>query len=301
MSEVYRFSRIQRGRIEKILPPNPTQPLLNDEDLILEIKERIIVGLGIINVIILFSSGALGYFLAGKTLRPIQVMVEDHKRFVSDASHELKTPLTSLKTAMEVGLRDRDLDLETSKQLIRESITEVNKLSRLSENLLQLNQLEIPQEKFKLEKLSLKKIIDESIKQIYPIARQKNIFIKNQAKDFQIKGSKYSLISLLVILLDNSIKYSSEKKSIIIASKKTDRKILVSIEDHGIGISPKDLPHIFERFYRADSARAKKTSGGFGLGLSIAKKIVESHKGEIKVESKLKKGTKISVFLPLFS
>ena len=301
MNEVRRFSRMQRIRIERILPPDPAQPLLADEDLIIEIQQRVILGLGIINVIIFLSSGALGYFLAGKTLTPIQKMVDEQNRFVSDASHELKTPLTSLKTAMEVSLRDKNFSLEGSKQLIRESIGEVNKLSRLSDSLLQLSQLETPKENLKLEKLSLKKIIEESIRQVDPMARQKNIYINNQVKDFQIKGSRYGIDGLFVTILDNAIKYSGEKKQIIITSKKSDKKIIISIKDQGIGISKEDLPHIFDRFYRADSARAKKSSGGYGLGLSIAKKIVETHKGDIKVESKLGKGTQIIISLPSFS
>jgi len=236
-----------------------------------------------------------------KTLRPIQEMVDQQNRFVSDASHELKTPLTSLKTAMEVNLRNKNLNLEGSKQLIEDSIVEVNKLSRLSDGLLQLSQLETPKENLKFEKLSLKKIIKESIGQINPMARQKNILIKDQVKDFPINGSQYGLTDLLVIILDNAIKYSNEKKSIFITSKKIDKKIFVFVKDQGIGISKKDLPYIFDRFYRADSARAKKDSGGYGLGLSIAKKIIEVHQGEIKMESKLGKGTTVIISLPVFS
>lgn len=98
MNEVHRFSRMQKLRIERILPPNPTQPFFADEDLITEIQQRIIFGLGIINIIIFLTSGALGYFLAGKTLRPIQEIMEEQNRFISDASHELRTPLTALKS-----------------------------------------------------------------------------------------------------------------------------------------------------------------------------------------------------------
>ena len=109
------------------------------------------------------------------------------------------------------------------------------------------------------------------------------------------------MTDLLVIILDNAIKYSNEKKSIFITSKKIDKKIFVFVKDQGIGISKKDLPYIFDRFYRADSARAKKDSGGYGLGLSIAKKIIEVHQGEIKMESKLGKGTTVIISLPVFS
>mgnify|MGYP001184895458 CR=1 FL=1 len=288
--EVRRFSRTQRLRIERF-----------DEDIFNEIKQRIIFELGIINVFIFLSSGALGYFLAGKTLQPIQEMVEEQNRFISDASHEFRTPLTALKSSLEVNLRDKNLTIEDAKKIMNENIKDVNDLQRLSDSLLQLSQYEKPQSYVNFEKVSLKQIINESIKKIETLAKNKNIDIKNSTINVNIKGNKYGLIDLFIVLLDNAIKYSKIKSTVNINTKKTDHSVLISIEDHGIGINRKDIPHLFDRFYRSDLARSKKEVSGYGLGLSIAKKIVDQHKGSINIKSKIKKGTTAVVRLPIFS
>lgn len=289
MNEVRRFSRVQRMRIEI------------NEDIFDEIKHRIIIELGIINIFIFITSGALGYFLAGKTLRPIQEMVEEQNRFISDASHEFRTPLTALKSSLEVNLRDNNLSIDEARKIMVENIKDVNDLQRLSDSLLQLSQYEKPQQNIDFEIISLKQIINESVKKIEPLATRKNILIKNKLTDINVKGNKYVLIDLFVLLLDNAVKYSGEKSSINIDAKKTDHSILILITDQGIGIDKKDISHLFDRFYRSDKARSKKEINGYGLGLSIAKKIIEQHKGSIKIESKLKKGTTVIVSLPIYS
>ena len=301
MNEVRRFSMTQRMRIERILPPDPVQPLFADEDLITEIKQRIIIELGIINIFIFIASGALGYFLAGKTLQPIQEMVEEQNRFISDASHEFRTPLTALKSSLEVNIRDKNLTIADAKKVMSESIGDVNDLQRLSDSLLKLSQYEKPKINSHFEKISLKQLIKESIKKIETLATNKNIIIKSTIINGNLKGDRYGLTDLFVILLDNAVKYSSKKSTIRVNTKKTDHSVLISIEDQGIGIDKTDIPHLFDRFYRSDKARSKKEIDGYGLGLSIAKKIVDQHDGQISIESKLKKGTTVTVILPIFS
>jgi len=236
--------------------------------------------------------------LAGKTLQPIARMVEEQNRFISDASHELKTPLTSLKTAMEVGLRDKKLNLTAAKKLISENLTEINKLQSLSEGLLQLAQHKTGNNNLKFEKLSLRKIVTEAVSKINVIAKEKKVAIKNKVKNYKVKGNKYSLMDLFVIILDNAVKYSKTNSPVAIEANKKNKTVIVSIVDRGIGIDKEDLPHVFNRFYRADRARGK---GGYGLGLAIAKKIIENHNGTVEIESELGKGTIVKVSLPLFS
>lgn len=304
--EFERFERMQRFRIERRfntqnLPPNFMHrfPLPVDPELIREIKQRLAFMLMLINGGILLAAGGLGYFLAGRTLAPIKEMVDEQSRFISDASHELRTPLTSLKTAMEVTLRDKKLSLSQAKKIISENVREVNKLQSLSDQLLRLAQYEKPNGNLAFEKISLSIIIEEAIRKINPLARQKNISIKKKFENIEIKGNKDSLIDLFVILLDNAIKYSNRESDVEVKAEKTDRFVLVSVKDRGVGIDEKDLPHIFDRFYRADSARQRVGEGGYGLGLSIAKRIIELHYGTISVESKLGKGSKFSVNLPI--
>ncbi|MBI2617289.1 HAMP domain-containing histidine kinase [Candidatus Gottesmanbacteria bacterium] len=310
MGEVIRFEKAQRFRIEKRIEtgdlfPVDTRsfhlqiPIPENTELIDEIRRRIIFLLTLVNGGILIVSGILGYALAGRTLKPIREMVKEQNRFISDASHELKTPLTSLKSAFEVYLRNSRPTMKEAKTLIRESIGEVDKLQSLSESLLQLAQYQNSQKQLYIEKLSLTTLLQEAIRKVRLVAQKKSIVIEKNIQDVEIEANKYSLVDLFVILLDNAIKYSPDKSRLIINTQKTDGSILVSVKDHGIGISKKDLPSIFERFYRADSARSKSESNGYGLGLAIAQKIVANHKGSIRAESILGKGSTFSVRLPL--
>lgn len=264
-----------------------------------EIRERVILVLIIINSGILLIAGLSGYFLAGRTLKPIKDMVDDQNRFISDASHELRTPLTSLKSAMEVHLRDKKLTLKDAKSLIAENITDVDKLQSLSDALLSLAQYQATNNHRSFSLFDVKDIVTLAVKKISFLAKKKQITFKIQTENFKVEGNKEGLTDLLVILLDNAIKYSSPKKIAFIQTKRTDGSMLISVKDQGIGINKKDLPFIFDRFYRSETSRSKTTAGGYGLGLSIAKKIVTLHRGTISVESKVNTGTTFTVHLPV--
>ncbi len=305
--EIERFAKIQRFRIESnriggelflhTYPP-PATPLL-DPDLIAETKHRLFVILLTVNGVIFLASGALGYLLAGRTLEPIKIMVDEQNRFITDASHELRTPLTALKSSLEVHLRDKDLTLKDARILIKDSITDVNKLQSLSDGLLQLTQYQKSNGNIIFTKISLLELINEVIRKATPVAKKKNITIITKIKDYEIEGYKHGLYDILMILLDNAIKYSPNNKDVIISTGKSHGQVNISIKDQGIGIDQKDISYIFDRFYRADRAKSKTTVSGYGLGLSIAKKIVSIHNGSISVESELKKGSKFTVKLPV--
>lgn len=252
-----------------------------------------------INALIAVAAGCLGYVLAGITLRPIVDMIAEQNRFISDASHELKTPLTSLKSAFEVYLRSHRPTIHEAKTIISESISDVDRLQMLSESLLQLIQYEKPTNHLLMNTVSIRSVIASAIRNIQPLARKRHISIEYNPKDYSVTGNAHGLRYLVVILLDNAIKYSAQKQSISVTVKPEEDKIAISVTDHGIGIAPKDIPHIFDRFYRADSARSRQLAGGFGLGLSIAQKIVHTHKGTIGVISVVNKGTTFTVRLPV--
>ena len=164
---------------------------------------------------------------------------------------------------------------------------------------MQLAQYQKPNNDIKIEKLSIAFIAKNAIKKIQPLAKKKKISIQNESDDLKIEGNKQGLEDLLVILLDNAIKYSPEKSPVIVKTKKTDGSVKISVEDKGIGIEKADIPHIFDRFYRADTSRSKINVDGYGLGLSIAKKIVSILNGSIEVKSTPKKGSIFIVHLPL--
>lgn len=309
-SELNRVERMHRLRLEYRLPesyrslPSPNfdddfpRPLFLDPDLIAETKNRLKIILAAINFAILAASAIAGYFLAGRTLKPIANMVEDQRRFVADASHELRTPLTSLKTEIEVNLRQPKLDLKQAKKLLQSNLEEVNHLQVLSDNLIKLHQYQKGNNGLSLTHVSLPSIITAAVKKVSPQAKMKKITIINQVHDYSLEGSQPALVELFTIFLDNAIKYSPPQSQVKLTNAKTDGHLVVHIADQGMGIDPKDLPHLFDRFYRADKSRTKSSVDGFGLGLSIAKQIIERHHGSIKVQTKLHQGTTFIIQIP---
>ncbi|MDD4938073.1 MAG: HAMP domain-containing sensor histidine kinase [Candidatus Shapirobacteria bacterium] len=304
-NEINRFANSQRNRIERqfvLNDQNPHPPLIFiDDDLIQESLQRLLINLIIINGVILIISGSLSYFLAGKTLFPIQKMTEDQKRFISDASHELRTPLTGLKSLFEVSLRDKKINLIEAKKVIATGIDQTDKLKILSDSLLELSRFENDNLKTNYQPVFLKKVILEAISQIKIKAIKKDIKIINKISSEKILGDSDRLTEVFIIFLDNAIKYSPAKSRIKLISKIQKNNLIVEIIDQGIGISQENLPHIFDRFYQADNARTKTNDSGYGLGLSIAQKIIKSHQGKIEVVSKLNHGTTFIIYLPLFS
>lgn len=309
MIELSRFARAQQLRIERrldvIVPQTGSGPRFRlfsvddaDSSLFDDARSRILIFLVSINAVVFVIAGGLGYFLAGRTLRPIAVMVDEQRRFISDASHELRTPLTSLKTSFEVHLRDPRLTLSEAKKLLKESVADVNRLQSLSDGLLTLAQYQQPKNEA-FTTIDLRYVVNQAIQKVAALAETKHIDIAYESKKLSVYGHKERITELFVILLDNAIKYSPEKSRITIEAKRRDGYIAITVRDQGMGISKHDLPHIFDRFYRADSARASTGGdGGYGLGLAIAKQIIDSHNGKISATSAPKKGSAFTVRLP---
>jgi signal transduction histidine kinase len=285
---------------------NPNLPSLSklqkySPEIIYQVRTGLQWKLLIINGGIFFLSGVAGYFLAGRTLKPIEKMVEDQKRFIADASHELRTPLTSLRTAMEVDIRDKDQPEKIKKALVN-YLEDVINLQTLSDRLLRLYSIEENAEfgdKGCIKSISLIKVLNSAKKNISVMLKNKNIRLNsNIEKKVVLAVDEGDLVELFTILLDNAIKYSEDNAEINVTSQVLDKnKIKISIQDFGIGITEAEIRHIFDRFYRSDLARAKNGVGGYGLGLSIAKKIAELNCGNILVESEIDKGSVFSVVL----
>jgi signal transduction histidine kinase len=308
--EFDRVLRVQRYRIEhpdirsrifQIVPWDQDiieLPPPSDPQVIESARIRVLEGLSVINLIILFFSTLSGYFLAGRTLRPIKNMIDEQNRFIADASHELNTPLTSLKTSIEVNLRDKDFNLSKAKDVLASNLEDVNNLQFLSTELIQLTQYQNKNSIFQFEKFYLSDVAQEAVAKVKSLAKKKNILISLHVPKIQIVGEKRSMTELFTILLDNAIKYSPNKKTVVVDAKKIDSKAKIFVKDNGVGIEKKDLPHIFDRFYRVDKSRTKQKVVGYGLGLSIAKRIVGLHKGTIEVESVIGKGTTFILVFP---
>lgn len=302
--EVERFARVQRLRIERqrspfgIVPQPIEDHIQYDPDLVNETKYRILYYLVIINGSIVLIAGGLGYILSGRTLHPIQKMVNDQHRFIQDASHELRTPLTALKSSLEVSLRDSHATLAGLKKTIREGIEDTNRLQSLTDALLQLAQYEKAERLVEKEPIHLLHTIELAVKRVKPLAMSKKISIILPKTTCRVQAHQESIVELFGILLENAIKYSPTKSTVIIQVHATEKTVKISVIDKGIGIESHDVPFIFDRFYRADTARTMNNTSGYGLGLSIAKHLAEIHNGSIEVVSEFTKGSTFTVTLP---
>ncbi len=263
-----------------------------------ESEQHILFILIVINVVIFIFSGAASYFLAGRTLDPIKIMVDEQNRFITDSSHELRTPLTALRSEMEASLLQDSISEAEVRKLIKSNLEEVQSLQLLSDNLIKLSQFESINGDFDKETISLLEVVNSAQKKVSSMARRKHIIIENEISDCILTGDKNRLIELFVIFLDNAIKYSSKNTTIKIRSQIQDHTVSISIVDQGIGIVKENLGHIFDRFYRTDKSRSKTDASGYGLGLSIAKKIIEAHHGIVTVKSEMGKGTTFTIQLP---
>ena len=261
-------------------------------------KKRLKLNLLVINSAVLSMSALLSYFLAGKTLRPIEKAMEEQKRFVADASHELRTPLTALKTSMEVALRDKKISLVQAKKIIKSNLEDVDGLQSLSDNLLKLTNYQTNGQNLVFEEIDIARLVKKGVQKILPLTKKKNIDLKTKVKKQVILANKESLEQMILIFLDNAVKYTPQKGKITISSKKQKKHLILEVADTGIGIDKKDVPHLFDRFFRVDQSRSKSKVSGFGLGLSLAKRIIEIHKGSVKVKSVLGKETTFIVKLP---
>ena len=250
------------------------------------------------NTAILVFSASTGYFLAGRTLKPIEKALDDQKRFVADASHELKTPLTALITSLEVTLDNKKLDVRKARVAIANSLEEALGLKHLTNDLLLLAKNQ-ENGNSSYEQVDIKGLLDKVTRRFAPIAKKKRVDFKTKSENTVIEANKDSIEKLLSILIDNAIKYSKEKGKVSVKITQLKNSIKIVVKDTGVGIDTDDLTHIWDRFYRAEKSRSKKIAEGYGLGLSIAKKIVDQHAGSIKVESKVNKGSKFIVTLPL--
>ncbi|HOX41451.1 MAG TPA: HAMP domain-containing sensor histidine kinase [bacterium] len=262
-----------------------------------ESNRRLRLNLTYFNLLILLLSSGLSYILARKTLEPIEEAMEAQNRFTADASHELRTPLTAMRTEIEVALRDKKLDSTDSRKLLESNLEEIGKLETLSGALLKLARYN-EKEDLGFEYVSLAEVLAEAYSKIESLAEEKSIEFETKTDNLDIFGDKQSLVELFVILFDNAIKYSPNNSRVLISGEQREKRTIVKVKDRGAGIKASDLPYIFNRFYRADSSRSKDKINGYGLGLSIAKRIVEMHNGSISAESKPGKGSTFIVELP---
>lgn len=275
-----------------------TQVLINvDSENVISQKFRttLVIAIVISIIFILIAS----YILSKNTLKPIIASWKKQNQFVQDASHELRTPLAIIQAKQENLLEKPESKIIDNAEDISITLKETQRLTKLIKELMELarsdsNKVKINKEKFNLD-AEIKALISLYSEAAY--AQNKKLILKLEYKE-QIMADLNKIKELLVILLDNSLKYTEENDSIEIKTYKKDNKCIIEVIDTGIGISKEAQEHIFERFYREEKSRTRE-KGGMGLGLSIAYNIVKIHKGNIRIDKNREKGTRMIVKLPV--
>jgi two-component system sensor histidine kinase CiaH len=292
----FRLENLQHSLLDNsiyVLPgsSSATNALLIQSD---QAATQMVLSLLYINIVILIAGGLGSYFLARRTLRPIEESHEAQSRFTSDASHELRTPLAAMKAELEVSLRDPYLSQVESRELLESNLEEVNKLIQLSQMLLQLARLD--HSTLERTAVDIVALLNEKMKTYKSVSKRFTITARKKAV---VNANEPAVSELIGILIDNALKYSPKGTKINI--RVFLRRGMVGFEIHNSGepIPEDKLPKLFDRFFRADNSRTNSGENGYGLGLSIAKKIIDVHHGDIQVASN-KDGTTFTFYLPMF-
>jgi signal transduction histidine kinase len=294
--------RLERGAlrqaeiIQEVGPFGQLSPrihVLRDEQLHRD-RRQLLQAIIIANILILSLGAYFSYQFAKRTLKPIQEAHETQARFTTDASHELRTPLATMQAEIEVALRDKNFNTKQAKGVLSSNLEEIDRLRALSEQLLGLARLDSGQ--LQTTTVLLSKVVTDEVKNIEK--RHAMQIGQTIEKGLRIQGDEHLLRQLLAILADNAVKYAGDKSpKIQVELKKKDDSILLAMTDHGIGIKASELPYVFDRLYRGSNA-TKHSVSGHGLGLSLAKQIVDVHDGTIKATSQPSKTTTFEITLP---
>ena len=247
----------------------------------------------LIDLTILFVAAGVSYLLAGYTLKPIQRSMEAQKKFSENASHELRTPLAVMKSEAEILLRDPSPTKEQIRRVLESSLEEIDRMTKMTQDLLHLARSEnrdvTPGEKVDFSEL-VRKIADK----MKPLAQKQEIgLVVDAEKPLYVVGSRLAFEQIVMNLLQNALQHTPARGSVTLSVKQEKSFAVCTISDTGSGVDEKDLPHIFERFYKGGG------TPGSGLGLSIVKELVEGSGGTVSIESIKGNGATATVRLPL--
>jgi OmpR-family two-component system manganese-sensing sensor histidine kinase len=275
---------------------------------------QLMLDLGIGTILTLISVSAIGWLLSGLAMEPVRESYQHLKQFTADASHELRNPIATIQTNVQVALSEGDIDPQYQQQLqLIERL--IRRLGKLVDNLLFLARQDSGIVPLQLVEIPLDALLIEVIEEQQVIATAAGIKLSLEIVDsaktvdsFTVSGDWEQLARLFTNLISNAVHYTAAGGKIdveltfIVKGKKNSSllngDLQVKIKDTGIGIPPEAIPHLFDRFYRVDPARTHHTIAGSGLGLAIAQTIVENHYGDIRIESQVNQGTTVTVTLP---
>ena len=228
-------------------------------------------------------------------LASLEAAYSAQRRFVADASHELRSPLTSIRSNVEFLQRNLDAPKEDRAEALADVAAEADRMTRLISDLLLLARADAGH-KIEMSRVALDDLLRDVHKQVQP--RANGVAVESgPLRRTEVLGNAAWLKQLLLILVENALKYTPRGGRVALLLEREGDKAVIRVRDTGMGITPEDLPHVFDRFYRADKARARD-EGGSGLGLSVAQWITQEHAGTIEVQSEVGKGTTFSVRIP---
>ncbi|MDO8492804.1 MAG: HAMP domain-containing sensor histidine kinase, partial [bacterium] len=232
------------------------------------------------------------------TLAPARKSLSAQKQFIGNIAHELRTPLSIIKTNIEVSLLKNTLEDDYVKKMLRSNVEELDRISDIINNLLSFSTLVKP-ENVKFEKVNLGKVADNIVGKLGNLAKSKNILLTVEKSGSTVINSRISILEQIVMnLLKNALHYTPVGGAVLVRVRQSDLNFIeLQVEDTGIGIAPKDLHRIFEPFYRADPSRVH-THSGSGLGLAIVNELVRLHNGKIFITSNLNQGTCVIISFP---
>ncbi len=231
-----------------------------------------------------------------QTLERLEALFTSQQRLLADVSHELRTPLTVIKGNADLMRRMKSLDEESLTSIDQEA----GRLTRLVGGLLLLAQAESGKLTLNMKRVELDLLLTEVFQEMSILAGSKVHVRLNEIDQAYVNGDRDRLKQVFINLVANAIQYTPQGGEVFLSLEKIGEQARVIVRDTGPGIPAEDLPHIFERFYRAEKSRTRRESTGFGLGLSIANWIVERHGGRIEVNSQERKGTTFAIWLPLY-
>lgn len=257
------------------------------ENSIIEFKQKTLIILIILNILIVTIVGFLSYLLAKKNIKPIEIAMKKQKEFISNVSHELKTPITALKSSFEIELRSKKPDFRNT---LISGIEEVDKINSLLNGFLRLSSFENKTYKLKKEEIHLKILLDEIVKRHMDSIIEKRIEVIYDLKENVILSDKFLMTELLSIFIHNSVKFNKSYGKISISTYRDGKMDIIKIKDTGEGMSKEVLEKIFDRFYKGDESRNRE---GHGIGLAIAKEIMSIYQTKIDVITRKNEGTEI--------
>ncbi len=279
----------QNDRIHPVVFP------VNVENVTKDLSDTLML----VNGILVFVSVFVSYRLATRTLKPIEKAYERQRQFLSDASHELRTPLAILQANLENERDSGSVELQHSAE---SHLEEVRRMSTLVHDVLSLSKLEHTGSSAVRMPIIVNDVVQTVVDRLSSIAQQNTVSLtlEDASETFTVFAAEEPLIRVLTNVVENAILYNKREGSVTISAAREGEHVRIDVVDSGVGICENDVRKIFDRFYRADKSRSRRT-GGSGLGLSIARSIVESFGGTIEMKSVVDVGTTVSIRLPIHS